>query len=64
MTRLILAAVLGLSLMGLVQTSALAQSSENGGFTGTNGRAVPEPASALAAVAVLGFAWALRKRVP
>jgi hypothetical protein len=59
MKRVILGAVLGLSLM----TAALAQTSDIGDIGNGNTRTVPEAASALAAVAALGFAWMLRKRL-
>jgi hypothetical protein len=60
MKRLILATVLGLSLFGLAQTSA--EAGNNRRPRSEPVRSVPEPSTALAAVAMLGFAWVLRKR--
>jgi len=63
MKRLFLGSVLALSLVALSQTSALAGNRGPSTDKVDCSPTVPEPATCVAGVAALGFAWALRKRL-
>jgi uncharacterized protein (TIGR03382 family) len=58
MKKLLFAALVATALLGVAQTTALAGQDRLPRVP----RNVPEPTTALAAVAVAGFAWALRRR--
>jgi hypothetical protein len=62
MKRLLLGAVLAVGLSSMCQLTVTAGPSPNGPDCPPT-QSVPEPTSCLAAVATLGFGWALRKHL-